>query len=76
MFTFLLSNFVMYTYIASEYHDWNWIFPLDQWGILGALTLLWANVFFVLPVLFFRMALGKSINYLLWFFAFIFSVGV
>lgn len=76
MFTVILTNFLMYSYIASEYHDWNWIFPLDQWGILGGLMVLWANVFFTLPLLFFRLLLGSKINLLILFFIIYFSMGV
>jgi len=65
MFTFILCNALMYTYIAYEYFDWYWIFPIEQWNFLAVFALFFAQVILVLPVVVFRMLLGGWVNYLL-----------
>lgn len=65
MFTFILCNCLMYTYIAYETMDWYWMFPIEQWGFAALFVLFLAEVVFVLPVLLFRLLLGTWVNYFL-----------
>lgn len=76
MFSAILCNALIYTFIASEYNDWGWIFPFEQWSMFAPLVLFLVQVFVVLPVAVFRNLLGGWINLVMMVSIGYFSTGV